>query len=227
MRILYVEDNPANLYLVKRVAHNHEIINYIDGEEALANFNKDQPDLVLMDIQLAGHLSGLEVVRKLRADGHKVPIVAVTAYAMVGDREQAMAAGCDDYLAKPLPIPQFIKLLEHYSEQFDQVQEVTTNDPTATYPAPSTEKGADAEEVTGANEAAGTSESEDVPVDQKSDEAGKDAITEQPQAEKNPVPAPTSPFSKNIAHSNGNGNGDYSKKNGDTDSGSDEARHGG
>ncbi|HEX2622161.1 MAG TPA: response regulator, partial [Phototrophicaceae bacterium] len=62
MRILYVEDNPANLFLVKRVARmgGHEVINYIDGEDALANFIKDKPDLVLMDIQLAGELSGLD-----------------------------------------------------------------------------------------------------------------------------------------------------------------------
>jgi two-component system, cell cycle response regulator DivK len=116
VRILYVEDNPANLYLVKRVAHNHEVINYVDGEDALANFDDDRPDLVLMDVQLAGHLSGLDVVRKLRASGHKVPIVALTAYAMVGDRDQCMAAGCDDYIAKPLPIPQFVRMIEHYNE---------------------------------------------------------------------------------------------------------------
>jgi CheY-like chemotaxis protein len=119
VKILYVEDNPANLYLVKRVAQDHEVINYIDGEEALANFEQDRPDLVLMDIQLSGHLSGLDVVRKLREAGHNVPIVAVTAYAMVGDRERALAAGCDDYMAKPLPIPQFVRLIEHYNQQVE------------------------------------------------------------------------------------------------------------
>jgi CheY-like chemotaxis protein len=117
MRILYVEDNPANLFLVKRVAKmgGHEVINYIDGEDALTHFTKDKPDLVLMDIQLAGELSGLEVVRRLRASGHKTPIIAVTAYAMIGDRERFLAAGCDDYLAKPLPIPRLVELLEQYN----------------------------------------------------------------------------------------------------------------
>jgi CheY-like chemotaxis protein len=116
MRILYVEDNPANLFLVKRVAKmgGHEVISYIDGEDALANFAKDNPDLVLMDIQLAGELSGLEVVRRLRSGGHKTPIIAVTAYAMIGDRERFLAAGCDDYLAKPLPIPRLVEMIEHY-----------------------------------------------------------------------------------------------------------------
>lgn len=112
MRILYVEDNPANLFLVKRVARmgNHEVLNYIDGEDALANFERDKPDLVLMDIQLSGELSGLDVVKRLRADGYTLPIVAVTAYAMLGDRERCIEAGCDDYLAKPLPVPQLVEL---------------------------------------------------------------------------------------------------------------------
>lgn len=65
MRILYVEDNPANVSLVKRVAREHELVNYIDGEEALRNFERDNPDLVLMDIQLTGRLSfGLSFIFK-------------------------------------------------------------------------------------------------------------------------------------------------------------------
>lgn len=116
MRIVYVEDNPANLFLVKRVARigSHEVIGYIDGEDALAHFEQDKPDLVLMDIQLSGELSGLEVVQKIRAAGHKIPIVAVTAYAMVGDRERCMEAGCDDYVAKPLPVPQLVGLFQRF-----------------------------------------------------------------------------------------------------------------
>ncbi len=116
MKILYVEDNPANLFLVKRVAKmgNHEVINYVDGEEALKNFAKDRPDLVLMDIQLAGSLNGLEVVRQLRAEGYRTPIIAVTAYAMLGDREKCIEAGCDDYIAKPLPVPTLVELFDRY-----------------------------------------------------------------------------------------------------------------
>lgn len=117
MRILYVEDNPANLYLVKRVAMGHEVINYIDAEEAMRNFDQDSPDLVLMDIQLAGPMTGLDMVAKLRSDGHTIPIIAVTAYAMVGDREKCLAAGCDDYLAKPLPIPKLVSMFKEYNEQ--------------------------------------------------------------------------------------------------------------
>ncbi len=116
MRIMYIEDNPANLFLVKRVARmgNHDVINYIDGQTALEKFESDNPDLVLIDIQLSGELSGLDVVKKLRKQGHKTPVVAVTAYAMVGDRERCLDAGCDDYLAKPLPVPALVDLIKRY-----------------------------------------------------------------------------------------------------------------
>jgi two-component system cell cycle response regulator DivK len=141
MRILYVEDNPANLFLVKRVARmgGHEVINYIDGEDALANFIRDKPDLVLMDIQLAGELSGLDVVQRLRSIGHKTPIIAVTAYAMIGDRERFLTAGCDDYLAKPLPIPRLVELIEHYRKNVPVVDNVATrriDPPIITMPIP-------------------------------------------------------------------------------------------
>lgn len=116
MRILYVEDNPANLFLIKRVAKmgDHEVINLIDGEEALRKIDLIKPDLILMDIQLAGQLTGLDVVRRLRQDGLTVPIVAVTAYAMVGDRERCLEAGCNEYLSKPLPIGRVVELLQLY-----------------------------------------------------------------------------------------------------------------
>lgn len=114
MKILYVEDNMANLYLVKRIAHGHQVINYIDGEEALTNFDSLKPDLVFMDIQLVGEMTGLDVVRALRARGDDTPIVAVTAYAMVGDREKCLEAGCTEYLAKPLPIPEVIAIINRH-----------------------------------------------------------------------------------------------------------------
>ena len=81
MRILYVEDNPANVYLVKRVANagRHEVINYVDGGRVLRDFDQINPDLVLMDIQLVGELSGIDVVKKLRSEGHQVPIIAVNS----------------------------------------------------------------------------------------------------------------------------------------------------
>lgn len=135
MRILYVEDNQANVFLVKRVAKGHTIINYIDGEEALRNFDADHPDIVLMDIQLAGRLGGLDVIKKLRADGHTLPIIAVTAYAMVGDRERCLEAGCNEYLAKPLPIPKLIKLFQQYERD---IQETASQPKTETPSVPET-----------------------------------------------------------------------------------------
>jgi CheY-like chemotaxis protein len=116
MRILYVEDNPANLFLVQRVARmgNHEVVNYTEGQPALDHFKDDKPDLVLMDIQLSGKLNGLEVVKALRAAGHRTPIVAVTAYAMSGDREKCIEAGCDGYLSKPLPVGELVELFRRY-----------------------------------------------------------------------------------------------------------------
>lgn len=116
MRILYVEDNPANLFLVQRVARmgNHDVVNYAEGQPALDNFKTDKPDLVLMDIQLSGVLNGLDVVRALRAAGYKTPIIAVTAYAMAGDREKCIEAGCDGYLSKPLPVGELVELFKRY-----------------------------------------------------------------------------------------------------------------
>jgi CheY-like chemotaxis protein len=124
MRILYVEDNQANVFLVRRVAKmgDHEVMNYIDGEEALRKIDAINPDLILMDIQLSGALTGLDVVRKLRSDGHKMPIIAVTAYAMVGDMEKCLAAGCDDYLAKPLPIQRLVEIFERIERTFSTTE---------------------------------------------------------------------------------------------------------
>lgn len=118
MRIIYVEDNIANVHLVKRVARmgKHEVINYIDGMDALNNFESDKPDLVLMDIQLAGELTGIEVVEKLREKGFKTPIFAVTAYAMVGDKERCIEAGCTGYMSKPIPVPELVKLFEKFAD---------------------------------------------------------------------------------------------------------------
>lgn len=116
MRIVYVEDNIANVHLVKRVARmgKHEIINYIDGMDAFNNFGSDNPDLVLMDIQLAGELTGIEVVKKLRDQGYETPIFAVTAYAMVGDKERCLEAGCTGYMSKPLPVAELVRLFNDY-----------------------------------------------------------------------------------------------------------------
>ncbi len=116
MKIMYVEDNPANISLVQRIARmgEHEVINYTNGESAIEHFAEHRPDLVLMDLQLEGRISGLDVVRKLRELGFSTPIVAVTAYAMVGDRERCLEAGCDSYLSKPLPVAEVVEMVKRY-----------------------------------------------------------------------------------------------------------------
>jgi len=122
MRILYVEDNPANLSLMLRIARmgGHEVISYTEGEAALANYDKDRPDIVLLDLQLAGAISGLDVVKTLRQRGSTLPIVAVTAYAMVGDKERCMEAGFSGYLAKPLPVAELVELVQRYELELKQ-----------------------------------------------------------------------------------------------------------
>lgn len=116
MRILYIEDNQANLSLIQRIARmgGHDVVSYSNGEDALRNFASDQPDLLLVDLQLAGELNGLDVVKTLRESGKTLPIIAVTAYAMVGDRERCLDAGCDSYMPKPLPVAELVEMIRRY-----------------------------------------------------------------------------------------------------------------
>ena len=116
MRIAYVEDNLTNLSLVQRIAgmNNHAVVSYSEGEVALKELAVQKFDLILMDIELAGEMNGLQVVQALRTRGLTTPIVAVTAYAMMGDREKCLDAGCNDYLPKPIPIAEFLMMLARY-----------------------------------------------------------------------------------------------------------------
>ncbi|HVO42093.1 MAG TPA: response regulator [Aggregatilineales bacterium] len=118
MRVAYVEDIPTNLALVERVAllGKHQVVSYTEGEIAIEELLHGTFDLILMDVELAGDITGLDVVRHLRANGIKTPIVAVTAYAMQGDLEKCLTAGCDSYLSKPMPIPALIAVLEKYAQ---------------------------------------------------------------------------------------------------------------
>lgn len=105
--ILIVEDNQDSRELVVKVlkAHGYLMIEAIDGEEALAKAAAEHPDLILMDISLP-KLDGYEVIRRLKAQEAfaSTPIIALTAHAMKGDREKALAAGCQDYITKPVNI---------------------------------------------------------------------------------------------------------------------------
>jgi len=105
--ILYIEDNPDNSLLVQRAlkARGYEVLWAANGASGLEQAEAHPPDLILLDINLPD-IDGYEVARRLRAhDGLRaVPIMAITANALKGDAEKALAAGCDAYIAKPLQL---------------------------------------------------------------------------------------------------------------------------
>jgi len=113
-RILIVEDNPKNMRLLKMVLGNkgYSLLEATDGEEALAIAMKGRPDLIIMDIQLP-KMDGLEVTRRLRQTPgfSQVPIIALTASAMEGDRDKIIEAGCDVYVSKPVDTRQLPELV--------------------------------------------------------------------------------------------------------------------
>lgn len=104
-RILIVDDNATNLKLVAYLmkANGYTVDTALEAEAAIVAIRANRPDVILMDIQLPG-IDGLELTRRLKADAatRDIVIVAVTAYAMKGDQDKALAAGCDDYITKPI-----------------------------------------------------------------------------------------------------------------------------
>ena len=104
-KILIVEDNSQNVRLLKMAlsAKGYTLLEAADGEKALDMAINNKPDLIIMDIQLP-KVNGVKVTKKLRqvSDFKQTPIIAVTAYAMKGDEEKIMKAGCDAYISKPI-----------------------------------------------------------------------------------------------------------------------------
>ena len=105
MRILYVEDNDDNVAMLEARLQlsGHIVLVARDGAEALALAQAERPDLIIMDLSLPG-IDGWEATRRLKADPatRAIPVIALSAHAMAGDREEALAAGCDDYDTKPV-----------------------------------------------------------------------------------------------------------------------------
>jgi CheY-like chemotaxis protein len=103
--ILIVDDNPANLKLIRvlLLSEGYEVRGAVDAEEALAVLKEFRPRLILMDLQLPG-MDGLTLTRQLKADPatRDIAILALTAYAMKGDDQKAREAGCDGYITKPI-----------------------------------------------------------------------------------------------------------------------------
>lgn len=116
-RILVIEDNPINLELMTYLlrAWGHEAISATDGQAGLDVVRADPPDLVVCDIQMPG-LDGYEVARALKADAAlaRVPLLAVTAFAMVGDHDRALRAGFDGHFSKPIDPAQFMAELARF-----------------------------------------------------------------------------------------------------------------
>lgn len=110
-RILLVEDNEMNRDMLSRrlARRGHEILVAVDGAEGVARAAADLPDLILMDMSLPV-LDGWEATRRIKADPAtaRIPVIALTAHAMAGDREQALAAGCDDYDTKPIELDRLV-----------------------------------------------------------------------------------------------------------------------
>lgn len=106
-RILVVEDNRDNMTLITDVlgSLDYDVISAKDGEEGVNTAKAEKPSLILMDLSLP-RVDGWTATRQLKADPElaHIPVIALTAHAMIGDRERALAAGCDDYLSKPINI---------------------------------------------------------------------------------------------------------------------------
>lgn len=116
-RMLVIEDNPANLDLIAYLlgVHGYTVLTAVDGTAGLAAARQQRPDLIVCDVQLPG-LSGFEVARHLKDDPAlgAIPLVAVTAFAMVGDRDRVLAAGFDGYIAKPIDPETFVPRVAIY-----------------------------------------------------------------------------------------------------------------
>jgi CheY-like chemotaxis protein len=117
MKILYVEDNDDNVYMLKSrlTRAGFTVLVASDGARGVAMAASEQPDLILMDLTLPD-IDGEEATRRLKADPvtRRIPVIALTAHAMTGDREKALAAGCDDFDTKPVDMPRLIGKIEAF-----------------------------------------------------------------------------------------------------------------
>jgi len=116
-RILYVEDNFQNKRLVRKIlsAKGFEVLEADDGQTGVDMALQEQPDLILMDISIPG-IDGIEATYLIKSNPETVhiPVIALTANAMRGDRERFLAAGCDDYLPKPISTPDLLRVIKEH-----------------------------------------------------------------------------------------------------------------
>lgn len=114
-KLLFIEDNEDNRDAISRrlIRRGYEVVMAVDGKAGLAMARSSDPELILLDMNLP-EVDGWEVARQLKADPatRSIPIIALTAHAMVGDREKALGAGCDDYHTKPVELLQLLTQIE-------------------------------------------------------------------------------------------------------------------
>jgi two-component system, cell cycle response regulator DivK len=114
-KILLVEDNEMNRDMLSRrlLRKGYEVVMAVDGEQAVAMAQSEKPDLILMDMSLPV-IDGWEATRRVKASeaSSGIPIIALTAHAMSGDRERALGAGCDDYDTKPIEMPRLLEKID-------------------------------------------------------------------------------------------------------------------
>lgn len=142
MRIVYVEDTLLNLCLIERIARmgGHEVINYAYGEQVLEHFERDKPDLLLVDLRLEGEMTGIQLIEQLRNAGHTLPIVVITAVEGRNVEERCKTAGCTEFHVKPLMVREMVRLLHRYAKEksaeksTDQVSETDDAKSTQTNP---------------------------------------------------------------------------------------------
>ncbi|MEM7797660.1 MAG: response regulator [Chloroflexota bacterium] len=117
--ILLIEDNEMNRDMLSRRLRRKgfDVLNAVDGITGIEMAQSESPDLILMDISLPV-IDGLQATRRLKADAetNTIPIIALTAHAMSGDREKCLAAGCDDYATKPVEFPQLLSKIKSWTE---------------------------------------------------------------------------------------------------------------
>jgi two-component system cell cycle response regulator DivK len=118
--VVVIEDNPVNVKLISLLLRSagYEVISAFNAEEGLELISTEMPALVLMDIQLPG-MDGIEATRVLKADPSlaHIPVVALTSYAMKGDEEKMLAAGCDGYMPKPFYHREFLAIVERMRDK--------------------------------------------------------------------------------------------------------------
>ena len=115
-KILYVEDNEDNVFMLRmrlEISGTYEVVVAPDGAEGVALAVSARPDLILMDLNLPV-LDGWEATRRIKADARSaaIPVIALTAHAMAGDREKAIQAGCDDFDTKPIDLDRLLEKIE-------------------------------------------------------------------------------------------------------------------